>query len=68
MIYDECLRSPYLNWKSWFIFFVSSAITFALKKYVKTAFAIVSGCFGMMLAVSRTYLFYELNCVELIGL
>ncbi|MEM7520985.1 MAG: hypothetical protein AAF307_08095 [Pseudomonadota bacterium] len=68
MTYDECLRSTYLDWESWLIALVSLAISFALRKYGKTSFAIVSGSFGLLLAVSWAYLFYELNCVELIGL
>ncbi|MEL6597358.1 MAG: hypothetical protein AAFQ47_15565 [Pseudomonadota bacterium] len=68
MTYDECLRSAYLDLESWLIFLISLAIAIALRKYGKTVFAIVSASFGLLIAVSWAYLFYEFNCVELIGL
>lgn len=68
MTHDECLRSTFLDWESWLIVLVSLAISFTLRKFGKTAFAIVSGSFGLVLVVAWAYSFYELNCVELIDL
>ncbi len=68
MTYDECLRSAFIDWQSWLIFLLFLAISFALHRYGKTTFAIASFGFGLLLAVFWAYIFYELNCVELIGL
>lgn len=68
MTYDECLRSTYLGWESWLVFVISLAISLALWKYGKIAFTILSGSIGLLFAILWAYLFYELNCVELINL
>lgn len=68
MNYDECLRSTYFDLESWLIALVGLGISFIFWRYGKTAFAIMSAFVGLFLALSWTYLYYELNCVELIGL
>ena len=68
MNYDECLHSTFLNSESWLMFGTSLAIAVALKKYSKTAFAIAANCFGSQIAIIWAYTYYEMRCVELIGL
>lgn len=68
MSYDECLRSTYFDLESWLIAFLGLCISFILWRYGKTTFAIISAFVGLLLALSWAYLYYELNCVELIGL
>lgn len=66
MTYEECVRSVYFDWESWVIALVALAISLTFLRYRKKIFAVVSFCFGLLLAASWAYLYYELNCVELI--
>ncbi len=68
MNYEECLRSTYFDLESWLIALLGLGISFIFLRYGKMAFAIVSACIGILLALSWAYLYYELKCVELIGL
>lgn len=66
MTYEECLRSIYFDWESWLIALVALAISLTFWKNTKKGLAVVSACFGLLLASSWAYLYYEMNCVELI--
>ena len=68
MNYDECLRSTYFDLESWLIVLLGLGISVILWIYGKTSFAIMSALVGLFLALSWAYLYYELSCVELIGL
>lgn len=68
MNYEECLRSTYFDLESWLIALLALGITLIFWKYGKMALAMVSACIGLFLAISWAYFFYDLNCVELIGL
>ncbi len=68
MDYDECLLSTYFDLESWLIALLGLGISFIFWRYGKKGFAMASSCTGLLLAVSWAYLYYELNCVELLSL
>lgn len=68
MNHDGCLRSTYYDLESWLIALLGLGISFFFWRYGKMPLAIMSALVGFLLALSWAYLYYELNCVELIGL
>lgn len=68
MSYDECLRSTYFDLESWLFALLGLGISFIFWRYGRMAFTIISACISLLLALSWAYFYYELNCVELIGL
>ncbi|MEM6372375.1 MAG: hypothetical protein AAF727_06300 [Pseudomonadota bacterium] len=68
MTYEQCVRATFLDWESWLIALIALAMFLILRHFKRTVKAIGSGVVGVCLALSWAYLFYELNCVELIGL
>lgn len=66
--YFECQREAYFDLESWTIALLGLGISFIFWKNGKIPFAIMSALAGLSSALSWAYLYYELNCVELIGL
>lgn len=66
MTYEEFLRSIYFDWESWLIALMALVISLTFWKFNKKVLSVVSACSGLLLAASWAYLYYEVNCVELI--
>lgn len=68
MNYDECLRSTYFDLESWLIALLGLGISFIFWRYGRMVFVIISAGISLLLALLWAYFYYEMNCVELIGL
>ena len=66
MTYQECLRLTFFDLESWVIALAGLVISFFVLRYATRIFASVFAGLSLLLAISWAYLYYELNCVELV--
>ena len=66
MTYQECLRLTFFDLESWVIALAGLVISFFVLRYGTRIFASVFAGLSLLLAISWAYLYYELNCVELV--
>jgi len=65
MTYKECFRSTFLAPSSWGVELVGLGLAIALRKSGRKHIAIVIAIIAFVFGFLWTYLYYELNCVEL---
>jgi hypothetical protein len=66
MSYDECLMSTFLHAGSWTVLGVGLGLAVLLSKRGRRVATLITVCTTMLLAVSWSYTWFELNCVELL--
>ena len=66
MTYQECLTSTFIEPESWVIFALAVIATIVLYFYKHRRGAFFCLVLGLLSGAGWAYLYYEMNCIELI--